>query len=134
MTPSKIALDTLYQHTKFQLNWSNTCNFMANFMFFPYQEEIFWDESRASQGQMDLWFRQITLWNFQFKNMFRRLSCFKKKFIEIVFCKDFDNIISKINQLQINIATSVISKLFDPLHTKLKWMNEWMNEWMNWFG
>ncbi len=34
---------------KFQLNRLNTCNFIANLIFFLYQEAFFWDESRASQ-------------------------------------------------------------------------------------
>ncbi len=60
----KIALGTLYHHTKFQLNWSNTCNFMANFMFFPYQEAVFWDESKASQesdGPIVSWTKMISI-------------------------------------------------------------------------
>jgi hypothetical protein len=37
---------------------------MANFMFFPYQEAIFWDEFRASQesdGPMVSWVKMVPI-------------------------------------------------------------------------
>jgi hypothetical protein len=59
----KNILDRLQQHTKFQVNWSNTCNFTrSTFMFFTQQETKFWDEPGAGQvsvGPMVPWTKMM---------------------------------------------------------------------------